>query len=169
MLISIFCQIFLLIGGYILLKGLKLIDYFLDLLWVDAKIYGCRSDGKFILDDIYEFWFELLERQVKFLCWCSWGSRRKDLGLNLQYLHVRFFRVSIKDENWKEKTFSPIIMMSGGKFLKTQRDVKIQFWRLWNISKFDSLLRKYSINQPNHIYHSQHWFTWMVITGPWLA
>ena len=53
-LVSILNWIIMFIGYYILLGGLKLGDNFLDMLVVGAKFPGCRADGDFILDDVYE-------------------------------------------------------------------------------------------------------------------
>ena len=50
MTISIFYQLLLFLGYPILLGGFKLGDEVPDLSVVEAKYYGCRADGDFILD-----------------------------------------------------------------------------------------------------------------------
>ena len=50
MTISVFYQLLLFLGYPILLGGFKLGDEVPDLSVVEAKYYGCRADGDFILD-----------------------------------------------------------------------------------------------------------------------
>ena len=53
--IAVLYQLLMFLGGSILLVILIPADEVLDMLAVEAKIYGCISDGDFILDDGHEF------------------------------------------------------------------------------------------------------------------
>ena len=55
MTIAVLYQLLMFLGGSILLVILIPADEVLDMLAVEAKIYGCISDGDFILDDGHEF------------------------------------------------------------------------------------------------------------------
>ena len=50
MLITVFYQLLLFIGRYILLVRFKLVDEVLDMLVLDAELYGYIEDGYFIFD-----------------------------------------------------------------------------------------------------------------------
>ena len=52
MLISVFCQILLVIGDTILLGGFKIGDEFLDKLGLESIFFGHGADGDFILNYI---------------------------------------------------------------------------------------------------------------------
>ena len=68
MLISIFYQIILVIGKYVLFGRFELGDEVLDVYRVDKTIVECRSDEDLMLYYRYEFWVELVMRHVKLPC-----------------------------------------------------------------------------------------------------
>ena len=66
--IAIFYQILLFLGDSTFFGGFKLGDGIPDLSVVDAKFYGCRSDGDFILYDVHECLVEIMRIHIWFFC-----------------------------------------------------------------------------------------------------
>ena len=84
--VSIYHQIIMILGEYILLGGFKLGEEVLDFFGVEEKFVEFRSDEDFILYDRHEFRVDIVTKNVKFHylgCLGGWG---KYLSPPLRYI-----------------------------------------------------------------------------------
>ena len=96
MMISIFYQIILIIGEFLLLDRFKFGDKLFDVYGVETIFVECTSDEGFILYDRHEFWVDIVMRNIELLCWEGLGAWIMDLGLPLRYLYWRLCGVGRK-------------------------------------------------------------------------